>query len=402
MAVDRTITLPLKLFELDFDLSDTREELRKKIAWIIRIRFFVNPAVFLLMFLANWQWLARGGPALSSETLFSTGLTTGISIVLNLIYFYGLRQGRFDLRKFVFLQLALDVLIFTAYVWRTGGVTSPFSFLYFLPILGADMLLSSSAGMFTAGMSSIAYLGVVLGESWGLFPHVSYFMALDRFAHRASYVMLMAVVNVFAFVLVAGAAGYLMRAIRTKNLELREANLRLERKADLFQMLYKVSDLLQGQKALDEVLDGICDVLVTSMSVDRALMYVVDGRELRLRRVAYHERVPVSAHTPLRVTIPLDPAEGLTARSAVENRAFNVADPAQQEGINVELARRIGMNPFALAPMTYRGKVLGVLGIDRSIGLGIIGEDEFDMLKVFARQAGQTLDVALAQARPRT
>jgi hypothetical protein len=40
-----------------------------------------------------------------------------------------------------------------------------------------------------------------------------------------------------------------------------------------------------------------------------------------------------------------------------------------------------------------------VIGIDRSVGFGSIGEDELDVLKVCARQAGQTLDAALAQER---
>jgi hypothetical protein len=398
LAEDVPVSVPGSLFDIDFDLSDSREELHKKIGWIVRIRFVVNPAVFLLMFFANWHGLTKGVSALSSETLYSTGLTTVFSIVLNLVYAYALRRGRFDLRKFVFLQLALDVLIFSAYLWRTGGVTSPFPFLYILPILGAAMLLKPSAGVAMAGISSLGYLAIVLFESFGVLPHVSYFVAFDRFTHRASYVTLMVVVNLFSFFLVSGAAGFLMRTIRGKTLELRDANHRLEHKAGLFQTLYQVSELLQERESLDEILDGICDVLVTRMNVDRALMYVKDGDALILRRVTYHQRVPVQARTPLRVSIPLDPAEGLTARSAVENRAFNVADPQRQEGINVELARRIGMNPFALAPMTYRGKVLGVLGIDRGSGLGVIGDDELDVLQMFARQAGQTLDAALVRA----
>ncbi len=394
LAQEHAALLPLTLFEFGFDPSETRDELKRKIAWIIRIRFLVNPTVFVLMFLAHWQWITHRSPAVSGETLWSTGLTTGISIVLNVIYQISLRRPGVRLRKFVFLQLALDVLLFTAYVWRTGGVTSPFSFLYFLPILGAAMLLSSGAGMVLAGLSAAAYLGVVLGETWGSLPHVSYFMALDRLTHRTSYVMLMIVVNLFAFFTVAGVSGFFMRTIWAKTRELREANVRLEHKAKLFQMLHKVSELLQQRETADEVLDGICDILVTGLQVDRALVYLEDGPQLRLHRVVYHQRVPESAHTAMRVAIPLDPAEGLTARCAVENRAFNVIDPAKQEGINAELAHRIGMNPFALAPMSHHGKVMGVIGIDRSEGFGTISEDEFHVLKAFARQAAQTLAAA--------
>jgi GAF domain-containing protein len=195
--------------------------------------------------------------------------------------------------------------------------------------------------------------------------------------------------------MVAGASGFLMRTVSQKEKELKESRLLEERKARLFAMLYQVNEVLQHHKSLDEVLDRICDVLVTDMNVDRALMYVIEGDQLKLRRLAYHQRVPESAHKSLKVSMPLDPKEGLTALCAVENRATNVTDPSSHEGINVELAKRIGLNPFALAPMTFRGRVLGVLGIDRSADFAAISEDEFNVLKLFARQAGQTLAAAV-------
>jgi hypothetical protein len=317
------------------------------------------------------------------------------SIVLNAIYFWALKHKRFELRKFVFLQLLLDVIIFSAYVWRTGGVTSPFCFLYFLPIIGANILHSPRSGMVMAGFTALVWGLVVILESSGVIPHVSYFVALDQFAQRTSYIVLMVLVNLFAFSMVAGASGFLMRTVSQKEKELKESRLLEERKARLFAMLYQVNEVLQHHKSLDEVLDRICDVLVTDMNVDRALMYVIEEDHLKLKRLAYHQRVPESAHKSLKVSMPLDPKEGLTALCAVENRATNVTDPSSHEGINVELAKQIGLNPFALAPMTFRGRVLGVLGIDRSADFAAISEDEFNVLKLFARQAGQTLAAAV-------
>jgi hypothetical protein len=392
---DLALNLPKKVFEIDFDLSDSWEELKKKVAWIIRIRFVVNPAVFVLMLVTNWQGLTRGATALSRETLISTALVAAFSIVLNAFYFWALSHRKFDLRKFVFLQLLLDVIIFTAYVWRTGGVTSPFCFLYFLPIIGANILHSPKSGMLMAGFTALVWGLVVILESTGVVPHVSYFVALDQFAQRTSYIVLMVLVNLFAFTVVAGASGFLMRTVSQKEKELKESRLLEERKAKLFAMLYQVNEVLQHHQTLDEVLDRICDVLVTDMNVDRALMYVIEGDQLKLRRLAYHQRVPASARKSLRVSMPLDSREGLTALSAVENRAMNVTDPSNQAGINVELAKQIGLNPFALAPMTFRGRVLGVLGIDRSKDFAAISEDEFNVLKLFARQAGQTLTAAV-------
>jgi len=379
---------------MDFDLSDTAEELKKKIAWIIRVRFVLAPAVVLLMFSTNWQGLTRGASALSRETLYSTALTAAVSVGLNVIYFWALKRRKLDkrkMRKFVFLQLWLDVVIFAVYIWRTGGVTSPFSFLYFLPIIASSILLGPGSGMSMAGISAATYILVVALESWGVIPHVSYFVALDQFAQRTSYIILMMLVNMFAFVAVSGASGFLMRQVMKKSRQLKESNLLNQRKAGLFRMLYQVSEVLQHKKGVDGLLDRICDVLVTDLDVDRALMYMAEDGELKLRRVAYHARIPAEDRRPMRVVIPLDPEEGLTARCAVENRAFNVTDPSRQEGINVELARKIGLNPFALAPITFGDKVLGVLGIDCSAQLGIIEQDDFELLVLFGRQIGQTL-----------
>jgi uncharacterized RDD family membrane protein YckC len=286
--------------------------------------------------------------------------------------------------------------VFSAYLWRTGGVTSPFSFLYFLPIIGGSILVGPAAGMTLAALAGIVYAAVAILVVSGVLPHVSYFVALDNFAHRGSYIILMMLVNFFAFAAVAGASGFLIKQVHKKARQLQESNLLLERQAGLFRMLYQVSEVLQHHRNLEEVVDRICEVLVTGLELDRALMYVVEGGELRLRRVAYHSRIPEAERTPMRVTIPLAKEEGLTARCALENQPFNVTDPANFEGINRELAKKIGLNPFALAPMTYRDKVLGVLGIDRSGKLGTITEREFEMLVLFARQAGQTLATARA------
>ncbi len=399
---DLAFKMPKRLLEMNFDLSDTAEELKKKIAWIIRVRFVLAPAVVLLMFATNWQGLTRGASALSRETLYSTALTAAVSVGLNVIYFWALKRRKLDkrkMRKFVFLQLWLDVIIFAVYIWRTGGVTSPFSFLYFLPIIASSILLGPGSGMSIAGISATTYILVVALESWGVIPHVSYFVALDRFAQRTSYIVLMMLVNIFAFVAVSGASGFLMRQVMKKSRQLKESNLLNQRKAGLFRMLYQVSEVLQHKKGVDDVLDRICDVLVTDLDVDRALMYMAEDGELKLRRVAYHARIPAEDRKPMRVLIPLDPEEGLTARCAVENRSFNVTDPSRQEGINVELARKIGLNPFALAPITFGDKVLGVLGIDCSAHLGIIERDDFELLVLFGRQIGQTLTAVGVDSR---
>jgi GAF domain-containing protein len=94
---------------------------------------------------------------------------------------------------------------------------------------------------------------------------------------------------------------------------------------------------------------------------------------------------------PERVVIPLQEDSGLTALCALRQDAYNVTDPFESQLINRELASRIGMNPFALAPLVLRGETLGVIGIDRKKSRGLISDNEFEILKVFAAQAAIAL-----------
>ena len=90
--------------------------------------------------------------------------------------------------------------------------------------------------------------------------------------------------------------------------------------------------------------------------------------------------------------MPLENDAGLTARSALQREAYNITNPENSPFINKELAKKIGLNPFALSPLVIREKVVGVIGIDRSINSGSITDDEFSILKMFANQAAITID----------
>jgi len=69
----------------------------------------------------------------------------------------------------------------------------------------------------------------------------------------------------------------------------------------------------------------------------------------------------------------------------------NVQNPADSTLLNKELAKKIGMNPFALAPLVVQDRVIGVIGIDRKEQNGAINDDEFQILKIFANSAAIAL-----------
>lgn len=108
---------------------------------------------------------------------------------------------------FIYLQLVGDALVVTAFVRITGGLDSPMSFLYLLPIAVASLLLLRQGGLVLAGVCFALYAVLVLrrapseaAESW----RVSYFL----------------IVHAVAFVAVALLASHLSERVRVQTREL--------------------------------------------------------------------------------------------------------------------------------------------------------------------------------------
>jgi len=70
-----------------------------------------------------------------------------------------------DPRRFARLQVTLDVMLVTGIVAASGGVRSIFVPLYVLSVVAACFLLSRPGAIVVAGLSSLLYLGLVLGPA---------------------------------------------------------------------------------------------------------------------------------------------------------------------------------------------------------------------------------------------
>src|SRR4029450_764678 len=91
--------------------------------------------------------LATLGTALSSVPLVTGGAAA--------------RSGR----HFAWLLVALDSVLVTAIVTTSGGPRSLFTFLYVLGVMEGCFLLSRVGGLAVAGLSSLLYVGLVVGRT---------------------------------------------------------------------------------------------------------------------------------------------------------------------------------------------------------------------------------------------
>ncbi len=119
---------------------------------------------------------------------------------------------------FLHLQLGGDAALVTAFVGITGGLDSPMSFLYLLPITVASLLLFHRGGRAMAGVSWLLYSALVLfGPMW--FPLGLLAESGGAEPGRVGYSL---VAHLAAFGTVAHLASYLAERLRAQGDELTE------------------------------------------------------------------------------------------------------------------------------------------------------------------------------------
>lgn len=87
-------------------------------------------------------------------------LTAGVCYALTLVYII-ISKSIASTATNLYIQFAGDVFVETMLVYFTGGLDSPFSFLYLVSIVTASMLLYRRGGLVTASGAAILYGGLV-------------------------------------------------------------------------------------------------------------------------------------------------------------------------------------------------------------------------------------------------
>jgi transcriptional regulator with PAS, ATPase and Fis domain len=136
---------------------DTASTLRDRLKWFLLGRVAVI-SFFLAIVAASYLPSARERYDVPVQQLMLVvALTYAYSAVSALLLPHARR-----LRLFAFAQIGFDVVLVTGVIYLTGGVESPFPFLYSLPIINAAVLLFGEGALFAAVTAAIAYDGLLL------------------------------------------------------------------------------------------------------------------------------------------------------------------------------------------------------------------------------------------------
>ncbi|MDX2169217.1 MAG: sigma 54-interacting transcriptional regulator [Deltaproteobacteria bacterium] len=137
-------------------------ELRGRLKWFLLGRVAVISCFFAIVAASYLQSARERYDVPVQQILLAVAATYAFSAVSALMLVHTQR-----LRRFAFVQIAFDVLLITGVIYLTGGVASPFSFLYSLPIINAAGLLFGEGASFAAIAAAIAYDGLLVGLTLG-------------------------------------------------------------------------------------------------------------------------------------------------------------------------------------------------------------------------------------------
>ena len=128
------------------------DELRGRLKWFLLGRIGVISGFLGMVAIAYLPSARERFDVPVSNLLFVVATTYAVS-ALSAILLPHLRR----LGGFTYAQIAFDVLLVTGVIYLTGGVDSPFAFLYTLPIINSAVLLFGGGAAFAAVWSAICY-----------------------------------------------------------------------------------------------------------------------------------------------------------------------------------------------------------------------------------------------------
>lgn len=187
-----------------------------------RLRLFIYARIIVsFLFLASTVLLGSQEPA-SYDELFHSGIVRlmAFSFLFSCLSHFALRFRTFSF--FIsYLQTIWDVFFVTILLLFTGGILSPYSFLYLLAIMNAGVLLGRRESLYTASLCGILYGAIIDFQFFGMLESIG-LSQNDARQLGASALFYTIFLNLMGFGLSAFITGYLAERARKSEAALRE------------------------------------------------------------------------------------------------------------------------------------------------------------------------------------
>lgn len=189
-----------------------RKEKERHIKWLMVFRVVVITTLLLSSFVIELLF----SPTKSLEALYLLSVATYLLVIA-----YGLLYPRLHNKDiFIYIQSIGDALVISGFVYITGGLESPMSFLYILPIISASILLSRKGTYAITASCFFLYLALILLLVYNVIPFypTSYIQEMEITHQKIYYSLSVILVGLFV---VAYLSSYLSERLRATGEELR-------------------------------------------------------------------------------------------------------------------------------------------------------------------------------------
>lgn len=185
--------------------------LKTRLKWLMAFRVAL---VIIFLGISLWFQFKQTSPFQSS--LYPIYAIIIITCLLTILYAILFRWVK-DAGLFAYIQIFGDIILVTATVYTTGGLESLLSFLYFLSIISASILLNRKGGFYAASASSIAYGLLVNLDFYKVLPTKYKAILIGGISYERGDILATVALNIIGFFTVAFLTGYL--AERTVKVE---------------------------------------------------------------------------------------------------------------------------------------------------------------------------------------
>jgi len=174
-----------------------------------RLRIFIYARILVtFLFLASTVFLNWQEPEAMNELSYNGVVRLmAFSFLFSVISHLFLRVVRFQ-AFITYLQTIWDLLFVTVLLLFTGGVSSPYSFLYLLSIMNAGVLLGRREAIYTASLCGILYGTIIDFQYFGMLAPIGLSQAAAQ-QLGAMHILYNIFLNLIGFYLTCFITGYL-------------------------------------------------------------------------------------------------------------------------------------------------------------------------------------------------
>jgi len=362
---------------------------KKRASVLVLVYRWLTLALVFLLFVKIRPHTIIGVSPRDAYLVFS--LAVAYNLVLTWFYARVYREDLFEVALII-----LDCLVAGFLLYSTGGWRSPYYLYTFAPVVTAALFFGLGGALLSAVLLSLLY-----------------FTALNINGYTIQKILEMRVLddylaNIFSYFLIGGFFAYMAsllgllerttaRLVKTRS-TLEETNVSCQLANTRLMTMQEIGMALQSTLNLDKVLGLILDSISSGLGFDRATLGFVNERENVVTdwiTSATRSEKWLSEEELGRLRIPVSEEGGIVARSVLEKKPFNVTEVSADSDARSDLIAEFSPSPFAVLPMIFGGKVVGVIEADNAYSKKPISDGDLSLLTVFAGQAA----AAVAHAR---